>query len=147
MHILGQIRFEKAGTEESVSIFDTAILDEWRIPFGYWFDQMVDWMDLNAGWVLDTIKWPFDFLLDNFVNSFLLTVSWFWVVLFTIVFGALFRTPRIGIQSGFALALCGLLGQAYWLDTMRTVGMVIVSVALCSLIGIPLGVLLSLIHI
>jgi glycine betaine/proline transport system permease protein len=141
MQILGQVRFERAGTGESVSIFDTAILDEWRIPFGYWFDQMVDWMDLNAEWVLDTIKWPFDFLLDNFVNSFLLTVSWFWVVLFTVVFGALFRTPRIGIQSGFALALCGLLGQAYWLDTMRTVGMVIVSVALCSLIGIPLGVL------
>jgi len=141
MQIFGQIRFEKAGTGESVSIFDTAILDEWRIPFGYWFDQMVDWMDLNAGWVLDTIKWPFDFLLDNFVNSFLLTVSWFWVVLFTVVFGALYRTPRIGIQSGFALALCGLLGQAYWLDTMRTVGMVIVSVALCALIGIPLGVL------
>ena len=89
MQIFGQIRFEKAGTGESVSIFDTAILDEWRIPFGYWFDQMVDWMDLNAGWVLDTIKWPFDFLLDNFVNSFLLTVSWFWVVLFTVVFGAL----------------------------------------------------------
>ena len=141
MQILGQIRFEKAGTEESVSIFDTAILDEWRIPFGYWFDQMVDWMDINAAWVLDSIKWPFDFLLDNFVNSFLLTVPWFWVVLFTVVFGALFRTPRIGIQSGFALALCGLLGQAYWLDTMRTVGMVIVSVALCALIGIPLGVL------
>mgnify|MGYP001003858561 FL=1 len=141
MQILGQIRFEKAGTEESVSIFDTAILDEWRIPFGYWFDQMVDWMDLNAAWVLDSIKWPFDFLLDNFVNSFLLTVPWFWVVLFTVVFGVLFRTPRVGIQSGFALALCGLLGQAYWLDTMRTVGMVIVSVALCALIGIPLGVL------
>jgi len=141
MQILGQIRFEKAGTEESVSIFDTAILDEWRIPFGYWFDQMVDWMDINAAWVLDSIKWPFDFLLDNFVNSFLLVVPWFWVVLFTVVFGALFRTPRIGIQSGFALALCGLLGQAYWLDTMRTVGMVIVSVALCALIGIPLGVL------
>ncbi|MFL3012886.1 MAG: ABC transporter permease [Acidimicrobiales bacterium] len=141
MQILGQIRFEKEGTGESVSIFDTAILDEWRIPFGYWFDQMVDWMDINAAWVLDSIKWPFDFLLDNFVNSFLLTVPWFWVVLFTVVFGALFRTPRIGIQSGFALALCGLLGQAYWLDTMRTVGMVIVSVALCALIGIPLGVL------
>ena len=141
MQILGQIRFEKAGTGESVSIFDTAILDEWRIPFGYWFDQMVDWMDINAAWVLDSIKWPFDFLLDNFVNSFLLTVPWFWVVLFTVVFGVLFRTPRIGIQSGFALALCGLLGQAYWLDTMRTVGMVIVSVALCALIGIPLGVL------
>ena len=141
MQILGQIRFEKAGTGESVSIFDTAILDEWRIPFGYWFDQMVDWMDINAAWVLDSIKWPFDFLLDNFVNSFLLVVPWFWVVLFTVVFGVLFRTPRVGIQSGFALALCGLLGQAYWLDTMRTVGMVIVSVALCALIGIPLGVL------
>jgi len=141
MNILGQIRFEKATSDEPVGLLDSAILDEWRIPFGYWFDQMVDWMDINAGWVLDTIRWPFNFLLDNFVNSFLLTVSWFWVVLFTVVFGALFRSPRIGIQSGFALALCGLLGQAYWLDTMRTVGMVIVSVALCSIIGIPLGVL------
>ena len=141
MQIFGQIRFEKAGTEEPVGLLDTAILDQWRIPFGYWFDQMVDWMDLNVGWFLDAVKWPFSFLLDNFVNSFLLTVSWFWVVLFTVVFGALFRAPRIGLQSGFALALCGLLGKAYWLDTMRTVGMVIVSVALCSLIGIPLGVL------
>ena len=60
MHILGQIRFEKAGTEESVSIFDTAILDEWRIPFGYWFDQMVDWMDLNAGCLLYTSPSPRD---------------------------------------------------------------------------------------
>tara|TARA_B100000287_G_scaffold133838_1_gene125808 strand:- start:1680 stop:3770 length:2091 start_codon:yes stop_codon:yes gene_type:complete len=140
MNILGQIRFEREGSGDPVGILDNAVLDEWRIPFGYWFDQMVDWMDLNAGWVLDTIKWPFSFLLDNFVNSFLLTISWFWVVLFTVVFGALFRSPRIGLQSGFALALCGLLGQAYWLDTMRTVGMVIVSVVLCAIIGIPLGV-------
>ena len=69
MQIFGQIRFEKAGTEEPVGLLDTAILDQWRIPFGYWFDQMVDWMDLNVGWFLDAVKWPFSFLLDNFVNS------------------------------------------------------------------------------
>ena len=140
MQILGQIRFERAGTKEPVGLLDSAILDQWRIPFGYWFDQMVDWMDLNAGWFLDTIKWPFSFLLDNFVHSFLVTISWFWVVLFIVIFGTLFRSPRVGIQSGFALMLCGLLGQGYWIDTMKTVGMVVVAVTLCAIIGIPLGV-------
>jgi glycine betaine/proline transport system permease protein len=37
--------------------------------------------------------------------------------------------------------MCGLLGVVYWLETMRTIGMVLVSVGLCTLIGIPLGVI------
>ena len=61
MNILGQIRFEREGSGDPVGILDNAVLDEWRIPFGYWFDQMVDWMDINAGWVLDTIPFCLQF--------------------------------------------------------------------------------------
>jgi glycine betaine/proline transport system permease protein len=125
---------------EGVGISETAVLDQWQLPIGYWFDQMVDWADGNAQWFLDAVKWPFSFLLDNFVNDFLLTTPWYQVVLFTVIFGSLVRTPKIGITAGLGLMMCGLLGVTYWLETMRTIGMVLVSVGLCTLIGIPLGI-------
>lgn len=125
---------------EGVGISETAVLDQWQLPIGYWFDQMVDWADANAQWFLDAVKWPFSFLLDNFVNDFLLTTPWYQVVLFTVIFGSLVRTPKIGITAGLGLMMCGLLGVTYWLETMRTIGMVLVSVGLCTLIGIPLGI-------
>ena len=126
---------------EGVGISETAVLDQWQLPIGYWFDQMVDWADGNAQWFLDAVKWPFSFLLDNFVNDFLLTTPWYQVVLFTVIFGSLVRTPKIGITAGLGLMMCGLLGVTYWLETMRTIGMVLVSVGLCTLIGIPLGII------
>ena len=121
-------------------ISETAILDQWQLPIGYWFDQMVDWADANAQWFLEAVKWPFSFLLDNFVNDFLLTTPWYQVVLFTVIFGSLVRTPKVGVMAGLGLTMCGLLGMTYWLETMRTIGMVLVSVGLCTMIGIPLGV-------
>ena len=89
---------------------------------------------------LDTVKWPFDFLLSNVVNDFLLQLPWYQVVLFTVILGSLLRTPKVGIMAGLGLMMCGLLGSMYWLETMRTIGMVLVAVGLCALIGVPLGV-------
>ena len=63
------------------SIFDSMILDQWEVPFGDWVDQMVDWIDANLSWLLDAIRWPFSFLLDNFVDDFLIEIGWLWVVL------------------------------------------------------------------
>ncbi len=131
---------EWTGRAEGVGLSETKVLDQFQLPIGYWFDQMVDWLDLNAQWFLDAIKWPFDFLLENFVNEFLLTLPWYQVVIFTVILGALIRTPKIGIMAGAGLTMCGLLGAMYWLETMRTIGMVLVAVGLCALIGIPLGV-------
>ncbi|MEO2114137.1 MAG: hypothetical protein ABGX79_06300, partial [Acidimicrobiales bacterium] len=54
---------------DDVGIFDSTILDQWEVPFGDWIDQMVDWIDGNLSWLLDAIRWPFAFLLDNFVNG------------------------------------------------------------------------------
>jgi len=125
---------------ESVSIFDTEILDQWEIPFGAWVDQMIDWIDANLSWLLDAIRWPFAFLLENFVDDILSSVPWIWVVLATVIIGSLVRSPKIGISAGFALAICGLLGMEYWLETVRTIGMVMVAVLLCAVIGIPLGI-------
>ena len=131
------------GRVEGVGLSETKVLDQFQLPIGHWFDQMVDWMDVNAEWFLNAVKWPFDFLLENMVNDFLLTLPWYQVVIFTVIVGSLVRTPKIGIMAGAGLTMCGLLGAMYWVETMRTIGMVLVAVGLCALIGVPLGVSLA----
>ncbi len=133
---------------ESPGISDNKVLDQWEVPFGEWIDQMVDWIKLNLEWLLDGIKWPFDFLFRNFVDGpghhpwwQITDMSWIGVCAIVFVFGALLRNVKVaGFVTG-ALALCGLLGVEYWEETAITVGMIIVAVVLCAMIGIPVGIL------
>lgn len=126
---------------ENTSIFDEGILDQWEIPVGQWVDQAVDWINNNLSHVLDVIKWPFQFLFDNVVQDILLSVSWVWIVVAFFVVGTLVRGIKIGVMAASALTLCGFLGTGYWQATMESVGLIIVSVFLCAVIGIPLGIL------
>ena len=121
--------------------FDNAVLDQFEIPFGSWMDQAVDWIDTNLDGLLEVIEWPFDFLLSNFVDDFLVELSWVWVCLAFFVLGSLVRNIKVGAFSALALAACGILGNAYWIETARTIGFIFVAVLLCVIIGIPIGVL------
>jgi len=128
--------------EDKIGIQDNAILDQWEVPFGAWIDQMVDWIDANLVWLLDAIKWPFEFLLRNFVDNFLIEwLPWWGAVVLIFIIGCLVRTIPVGVTAGLALALCGLLGADYWVESIRTIGMVLVAVVLCAIIGVPLGIL------
>jgi ABC-type proline/glycine betaine transport system permease subunit len=53
---------------------------------------------------------------------------------------SLVRNIKVGVFVGLALTVCGLLGNAYWLETARTIGFIGVAVLLCVIIGIPIGV-------
>lgn len=122
------------------TLLDNEVLDEWEVPFGDWIDQSVDWIDNNLGWLLNAIEWPFTFLLDNLVDNFLAEISWLWVVLGFLVLGSLVRGVKVGLFAAGALGFCGILGNAYWIETARTIGFIGVAVLLCVLIGIPIGV-------
>jgi glycine betaine/proline transport system permease protein len=126
---------------DNTSIFDERILDQWEIPFGEWVDQSVDWVNNNLSHVLDVIRWPFQFLFDNVVQDVLLSVSWVWIVVAFFIVGTLVRGVKVGVMAAAALTLCGFLGTGYWTATMESVGLIIVSVFLCAVIGIPLGIL------
>ena len=41
------------GRVEGVGLSETKVLDQFQLPIGHWFDQMVDWMDVNAEWFLN----------------------------------------------------------------------------------------------
>ncbi len=129
--------------DEGKGLFDNLLLDEWRIPFGDWMDQSVDWIAVNLKGLLRAIEWPFEtligFLVDDRAFS-LANISWVWVVLAMGLLAALVRNIKVGVFVALALTMCGLLGNAFWLETARTIGFIGVAVLLCVLVGIPIGV-------
>ncbi len=125
---------------QNVGITDNEVLDQWRVPFGDWMEQSVFWITNNVGWLLDGIKWPFDNLINLINGQILEPISWVWVVLAFFVIGTLVRNVKVGAFSAIALGFCGILGNAYWLETARTIGFIGVAVFFCVLIGVPLGI-------
>lgn len=128
-------------SEGPPGILDNELLDQWRIPFGDWAQQIVFWMDNQMQSVLDVIEWPFEQLIDLLVKDFLVKVSWLWVVLILMAIAILVRNIKVGLFVGVALFACGILGGNYWIETARTIGFIAVAVLLCVIIGIPIGVL------
>lgn len=129
-----------AGVSVTHDLTDNRVLDDFRIPFGEWIDQAVDWIVVNLEWLLSIIEWPFAFLNDILVETILEPISWVWAVLFFFVIGTLVRNVQVGLFAAVSLAVCGLLGSSFWLETARTIGFIGVAVVLCVIIGIPLGV-------
>ncbi len=127
-------------------VSDNNWLDQFRIPVGEWFTQIVDWVDANLGWLLEAIQWPFQILFDllmseNPSRDSIMSVSWVWVVLGFFLLGSVLRNTRIGLMAAAMVTVCGFLGQEFWFETSKTFGMVFVAVFLCTLIGLPLGIL------
>ena len=124
----------------SPGFFDTDVLDQFLVPVGAWADQAVDWIAVRLDWMLLIVEWPFDKLIDFLVDDVLAPVSWVVVVIAFFVIGTLTRNVRVGAFAAGALSICALLGNNYWLETVRTIGYVGVAVILCVIVGIPLGV-------
>ena len=124
----------------SPGFFDTEVLDQFLVPVGAWADQAVDWIAVRLDWMLRIVEWPFDKLIGFLVDDILAPVSWVVVVIAFFVIGTLTRNIRVGAFAAGALSICALLGNNYWLETVRTIGYVGVAVILCVIVGIPLGV-------
>jgi glycine betaine/proline transport system permease protein len=122
-------------------VTDNEVLDEFTIPFGSWMEEAVNWVTLNLEWFLDAIAWPFRFLLDNFVEGILVELPWLWLVGIMFLVALLVRNLTVAVGAAAGLVVCGLLGNEYWEETARTIGLILVAVLLCVIIGIPLGIL------
>ena len=130
-----------AQESDNPGVADNEVLDVFTIPFGSWIEEAVNWTTLNLTWLLDAIAWPFEFLLKNIVDNFLIQLPW--VVLVALMFGIawLVRNLTVATATAIGLTVCGLLGNEYWEETARTIGLILVAVIVCVIIGIPVGIL------
>ena len=85
--------------QNDVKFTDNEVLDEWRIPFGDWYDQAVDWIDTELKPVLDFVDWLFGLLVDFVNETVLLGVPWFVVVIAFFFIGWAAQNIKVGIFS------------------------------------------------
>ena len=98
--------------DDGPGMLDDAVLDEFNIPFGSWIEEAVNWITLNMGGALDVIAWPFEFLLENLVDRFLIAIPWLVVVAIMFVIAWLVRNLTVAMGSARA-RYCGLLGNEF----------------------------------
>ncbi len=133
-------------SSDGPGFLENSWLDDYEFHFGEWIKQIVDWTDQNMGWLLDAFIWPFEFLFNLLMSpdetaTSIMSLPWYWVGIIFFIIGSITRNTRVGIMVGSLVVACGLLGPDYWSETTKTFGLVFVSVFLCAIIGIPLGVL------
>ena len=133
---------------QDTSFFDNTWPETFRFPFGEWIKQLIFWAVNNpvTAFIGDVIEWPFSTLFelimsDQVGRDSIETVPWVWLVIAVFVVASFTRNTRVGLACAAMLAVCGFLGAEYWSETAKTIGMILVSVTLCAVVGIPLGIM------
>jgi glycine betaine/proline transport system permease protein len=133
---------------QDTSFFDNSWPETFRFPFGEWIKQLIFWAVNNpvTAFIGEVIEWPFRTLFelimsDQVGRDSIETVPWVWLVIAVFVVASFTRNTRVGLACAAMLAVCGFLGAEYWSETAKTIGMILVSVTLCAIVGIPLGIL------
>jgi glycine betaine/proline transport system permease protein len=148
------LAFQEAQKEaRALDFFDNDWPGSFNVPFGEWFVQFIEWAQFNpvSAQIGDIVEWPFSTLFtlilsDRVGRDSITTIPWLWVVIAVFLIGSFTRNTRVGLGAAVMLGTCGFLGTGtisgdFWFQTSRTIGMVLVSVLLCAIVGIPLGIL------
>jgi len=109
-----------------------------NINVGGLFESIIDLLLANFGWLFDGVAW----LTSHVVGSveFALVVLHPLVIIVLLTTVAAYMTRSIGISLFAAVAFLLILYMGLWLETMASLAIVLVSVAIALLIGIPLGI-------
>lgn len=111
-----------------------------KLPLAEWVESFVDFLTASFSVVFDSITTVLGFITENFVM-----VLEFVPPILLIVLVALLAWWVVNWKLGlFGLIGLGLINNlGYWPETLETVSLVIVSVVISMLIGIPVGIWMS----
>lgn len=111
-----------------------------RFHIGVYVEYFIDWLTDNFGYVFDfiteSILW---FLLK--IENFLLFLPW-WLVL-VLIFIASFKVLNFKTAAIFTLLIFSIGTFGYWDFMMMTLAIVLISVVISLLLGIPTGILIA----
>jgi len=110
-----------------------------KIPLGEWAEQLVDWIALNLGFLLDGLSGLLGWLLKTVVSLLEAFPSFLFIVVVCALTLVLTRKVLLTVGVGVGLALIDNLGL--WSLSMDTLALVLVAAGTAVLLGIPLGIL------
>lgn len=114
------------------------MFEEAVIPLDQWVSVFIDWLVDNHREFFQALKWPVEQMLNNFESG--LNALHPAIVIVVVCFAAWrFSGKRLAVFSLASMVMVGLLGL--WEDTMITLAMVLTSVIICTVFGVPLGIL------
>lgn len=107
------------------------------VPLGDWTNMGIDWIVLHCREFFLTAKVPIEIIL-NFIESFLLSLSPYIVIIFFVFLALQFSTKKLAIGTLISFASIGLIGA--WEESMITLALVFTAVLFSMLLGLPLGI-------
>jgi len=102
------------------------------------------YIEIFINWLATTFEGFFDFIFFiasrsiNGIDHFLVWLPWWLFILIVLVLGWYFKSLLWGITFSIFIFLIGTFG--FWEDMMITISIIIASVAISLIIGIPLGI-------
>src|SRR5260370_3651379 len=112
-----------------------------RLPLGNGSESLVAWLVLDFRTVFQEVRYPVQFLLNG-VQTALGSVHPFVLIFTLVLLGWQIAGGRAGIIIGVCMFLIGAIGA--WAEAMDTLSIVLAAIALCCIVGIPVGVLAGL---
>lgn len=107
---------------------------------GLWIDDRISWMTRNLDFIFDSVKWVVTEVFEP-LESFLNWLPW---PVFIVAVGVIsWKLVGQKMTAFSTIALFMLLAFGLWESTMETSALMIMTVALCVLIAVPIGILAS----
>ena len=108
-----------------------------RIPFGDWISNGLDWAIANLGWLFDFLRAIYRGLYDSIDWVFNTPPALAVVIVFALL-AFVARGAKFGV--GTAVGLLFILSVDQWGNAMDSLSLVIVSALLAVIVSIPLGI-------
>lgn len=111
-----------------------------RLPFADWIDSAVDWLVLTFGAVFDGFADLLEGIVEGSVDILDMVPSILLAIIFALI-ALLVSTRKIALFSLIGLLFIDYLG--YWYPMIQMLTLVLTSVIIALVIGIPLGIISS----
>ncbi|MDA0870952.1 MAG: proline/glycine betaine ABC transporter permease [Proteobacteria bacterium] len=109
-----------------------------------WINDAFKKLNESYGWIFEAIN---NFLLAMLValKNFLILAPWPLVILGVVVIAYFASGRKIGttVFVGFCTFFIGFLHPIFWQKAIETTAIMLISIFLCTLVGIPIGILMA----
>lgn len=111
-----------------------------RWEIGIYVDRLVRWLLKNYGEIFDSITQGIQWFLINLEKA-LFFLPWWLVLILVFVIGYRIKNISVGLMFAFSVFLIGSFG--FWGHMMMTLAIVLTSVVISLLLGIPTGIFMA----